>query len=391
MLTKLIINNAHKITLHGHVQLLLNHLRQQYWILNARSIIKSQIKQCMQCCKNNPSMQQYIMADLPKSRVTPSKPFSHCSIDYAGPFELKAITGRGRKINYKGYICLFTCHAVKAVHLEAVTDMTSDAFLAAFRRFLSRRGYVTNVYSDCGTNFVGANNLIKQYINISKKIVPILTTENITWHFSPPGSPHFNGLVERVVRSTKYHLRRIVGSTVLTYEEFSTLLSQIEACLNSRPLCTLSDDPTNLFVLTPGHFLIGCAPLTTQTECNMVESNMPLRSRWKLLQTNVEQFWKKWSIEYLNELQQRYKWNKNNANIQIGQIVLIKNENLSSFKWPLGKIIELHPGADGIVRVVTIKSQQNTIKRPVNKLCILPTDIHQSSTTSQVQHDQQQF
>lgn len=172
----------------------------------------------------------------------------------------------------------------KAIHLEAVSDLTTNSFLAAFRRFVSRRGNCTNIYSDCGTNFLGASKELQVLFNRNAKSIPeelrnSLVSIGTEWHFIPPASPNFGGLWEAGVKSTKYHLKRIMQNQILSFEELSTLLCQIESCLNSRPLCPLSSDPSDLDALTPAHFLIG-EPTNCIQEESLLEINGNCLSRW---------------------------------------------------------------------------------------------------------------
>ncbi|XP_071580460.1 uncharacterized protein [Temnothorax nylanderi] len=177
-----------------------------------------------------------------------------------------------------------------AVHLEAVSDYTTEAFLAAFRRFTSRRGLCAEVFPDCDTNFVGTDRVLREVFRAAspdgRRIANAATAEGIKWHFNPPAAPHFGGLWEAAVKSTKHHLRRVIGETTLTFEELSTFLAQVEAWLNSRPLQALSDDPDDVSALTPGHFLIG-APLLDVPEPSLTEKNDNALSRWQHLQKNA--------------------------------------------------------------------------------------------------------
>ena len=155
---------------------------------------------------------------------------------------------------------------IKAVHNEVVTSLSTEAFLAALRHFIARRGKPRTICSDNGTNFQGAASELHalykmlQSASLMATVHDFLATEGCEWKFIPHG-PHFGGLWEAAVKPMKYHLRRTLGSQVATYEELRTLLAEIESCLNSRPLCALSDDPFNPTYLSPGHFLIG-EPLT---------------------------------------------------------------------------------------------------------------------------------
>lgn len=366
--TKLIIDHYHLVCLHGGIQLTLNLIRNTYWILHGRRIVGAHLKHCHTCVRNKPTPLTQLMGDLPHVRVRPSRPFSATGVDYAGPIDFRVSKGRGNK-SYKGYIAVFVCLSTKAIHLEAVSDLTTAAFLAALQRFFARRGLAHDMYSDCGTTFIGANNQLHKNESIIKEIRPKLTSQGVTWHFIPPFSPHMGGLWEAGVKSVKHHLKRIIPNATLTFEEISTVLCRVESCLNSRPLCPLSDDLDDLTVLTPGHFLIGDSLLAPP---ELPTDRMKLTNRWEHLQKITNDFWAIWSSEYLARLQIRPKWNKVKENVTIGDLVLIKDDRLPPNQWRLGRVIELHHGADQLVRVVTLKTQDGIIKRPIVKLCPLP-------------------
>ncbi|GFX20096.1 DUF5641 domain-containing protein [Trichonephila clavipes] len=238
-----------------------------------------------------------------------------------------------------------------------------DIFAFCFR-------YITNCKARVGK--------MKNLDSKGKYHVPPLTTyerRQAKWHFSPPVSPHFGGLWEAGVKSIKYHLRRVIGNTNLTFEEFSTLLTQVEAILNSRPLVSLDcdNDPDSLNILTPSHFLIGEVITSSPEHTN--DDKLSLRSRWDIVQKMKLGFWRKWKMDYLSNLQNRTKWKSPNHNIKVGEIVIIKEDNIPPATWPLGKVIETHPGKDGVVRVVTLRTVKGRFKRPIHKLCKLP--LHQ--------------
>ncbi|CAB0036794.1 unnamed protein product [Trichogramma brassicae] len=373
-LTKLIIDYAHRLTFHGGTQLTLAHIRQEYWIIGGRAPVKSHILRCVTCARQRAKRAQQLMGQLPRARVTPSRPFTHTGIDYAGPLTIKAWKGRGSK-THKGWICVFVCFATSAVHVELVSDYSSEGFLAAFQRFSSRRGSPAQLYSDCGTNFKGAE---KQFIEWLKKaqqespsLAATLSLESTQWNFNPPAAPHMGGKWESVVKSVKYHLRRTIGETPMTFEELTTLLTQIERILNSRPLEPLKDDPEDFSALTPGHFLTGAA-LTAPPEPNLLDISQSRLSRWQLIQHQVQSFWKRWSSQYLHQLQSISKWHHPSHAISIGSLVLITNEALPPCQWPLARVIKLHPGKDGLTRVVDLKTAQSILTRPLTKLVVLP-------------------
>lgn len=385
-LTQLLIDEAHKITLHGGARLTLSTLRQRYWIIGGTATVKKLLRKCVTCCRYKTTTEHQLMGDLPKPRITPSPPFYHTGVDFTGAVDVKLNKGRGVRTS-KGYIAVFVCMATKAVHLELVTDLTTQTFILALKRMAARRGCPAHLYSDNGTNFVGTDRELRRQMQENKTLnhgvlATTLAEQGIQWHFNAPSWPSAGGIWEAAVASMKKHLKRVLGEQKLTYEEFQTLLTQIEACLNSRPLCPLTEDPDDAEnCLTPGHFLIG-RPIISIPQENLQEQNISPRRRWQLTEKMFQGFWKQWSAEYLHELQQRGKWCNKTRNIQKGDIVLIKEDNLGPMKWPLGKVLEVHPGKDDLVRVVTVKTQHSTYKRPITKLVLLPVTNIESKSES---------
>ncbi|XP_071579872.1 uncharacterized protein [Temnothorax nylanderi] len=317
------------------------------------------------------------MGDLPKQRVIGfDRPFRSTGVDYAGPLQLRESQRKGRLHLSKGYIAIFTCLSTKAVHIELVSDMTTEAFLAALNRFTARRGICSEIFSDNGTNFVGASRELKEVYTFlekeSSEIGRSLANQRIKWSFIPPRAPHFGGIWEAVVKVAKQHLHTVTQGRVLTYEECSTLLSQVEAIMNSRPLTPLSSDPNDFSVLTPFYFLIGDL-LIQPAQYDYAEVPEKHLTRWQNLQKLRQQFWIRWHREYLNELQQQTKWSDMGDNIELNTVVLIKEDHLPPLQWALGRVTALHPGQDGVVRVVTVKTRSGDFKRPVKKLCPLPS------------------
>lgn len=333
-IAELLVDQAHKATLHGGIQLTLRTLRQRYWILGARSVVKARIRQCVICARHAAVSPTQLMGDLPTPRVTQSPPFSHTDVNYTGPFGITSYIGRGQKTT-KHYVALFICLSTKAIHLEGVDDYSTAGFLAAFQRFASRRGLPSHMYSDNGTNFHGADRELQESfarLRSDTSVLAQLANDSVNWHFISAAAPHFGGLWEAGVRSFKHHFRRIVGSRPLSWAEFATLLCKIEACLNSRPITALSDDPSDLSSLTSGHFLIG-RPITAVPEESAIDIDPNRLSRWQLVRAMHEQICRSWTKDYLHSLQIRHKWPKPQPPIQVNELILMKNSLLPPFKW----------------------------------------------------------
>ncbi|XP_018401201.1 PREDICTED: uncharacterized protein LOC108778491 [Cyphomyrmex costatus] len=232
------------------------------------------------------------MSDLPPTRVREAIPFANTGIDFCGPFHIKEKKYRNRT-KIKTYVCVFVCMAIKAIHLKLVSDLSSDGFIAALRRFVSRRGLPKNVYSDNGTNFVGANSQLKEMYTIfnseqHKEAVNRFRSEyRISWHFIPPAALHFGGLWESSVKLFKHHFKRVIGEALYTFEELNTFIVEIEGILNSKPITALSSDPNDILALTPAHYLIG-QPLTALPEGNLLSVTANRLSKWQHI-TNMRQ------------------------------------------------------------------------------------------------------
>lgn len=373
-LTKLIFENEHIRLLHAGPRQLLASIRENFWPVSGRNLAKRTFRQCVACFRVGPKPIQSIMGQLPESRLHVGSVFDSVGVDYAGPLLIKDRKGRGGRIS-KCYLALFVCLSTKALHLEIVSDLTCKCFLMALKRFISRRGIPSNIYSDNGKNFVAAHRelseLSKFLTENDKNIIEYCSQSNISWHFIPPYSPHFGGIWEVGVKSRKFHLKRIIGNAHLTFEELNTLIVHIEAILNSRPLLPLSDHPDDLIPLTPAHFLIG-RPLTALPELDLTNMALNRLDRYQHVQQCRQHFWQRWYKEYLAELQRNTKWKVATDVLKEGTMVVIKEDNVPPLTWKIGRITNFYPGPDGVIRVVSIKTANGEIKRNITKLCPLP-------------------
>ena len=292
-------------------------------------------------------------------------------------------------------MAVFVCFSTKAIHLELVSDLTATACLAAFRRFQARRGCPYHMYSDGGTNFVGARRELRQISEIltsryGQSLYNYVTNLGSNWNIIPPGAPHFGGLWESAVRLAKSHLKRVVGKHLLTFEELSTVLTEVECILNSRPLIEISDDPTDLEVLTPAMLIaskrirylpvLDCKPISgdlsnvTPQKIENDDQNSQLKrsnlstKRWHHIESLQSQFWHRWVHEYIPTLQPRKKWKHEISNFLVGDVVLMTDENTAPLCWPLARILEVYKGNDNVVRTVKLRTHKGIYIRPVVKL-----------------------
>ncbi|XP_055686819.1 uncharacterized protein LOC129792077 [Lutzomyia longipalpis] len=391
-LTELIVRKCHADTLHGGHQLVLSFVRQQYWPIRGINIVKKIARNCIQCFKTNPKLSEQMMGNLPASRVDTefTKPFKRIGIDFCGPFMVKPPLRRSAVV--KVYVAVYICMVTRAIHLELVHDLTSEAFIASLRRFCGRRGRPTDIYCDNGKNFVGAANQLTELHKFLRAndpqdaIITYSSEQGINFHFIPPYSPHFGGSWEAGVKSFKTQLKRVAGNTVFTTESLETIMVEIEAILNSRPLCSLSNDPNDYTALTPGHFLGTIPDIIPNQDLTHIQQNR--LSKWRLNEQILQHFWKRWHKEILTSMQQRKKWQKDHSNIRINDLVYIQEDNVPPLKWPLGRVISVSYGDDGRVRCAKVKTQHGTCERAITRLAVLPNGDDEDAVLNRVQRGQ---
>ncbi|XP_059620611.1 uncharacterized protein LOC132264419, partial [Phlebotomus argentipes] len=373
-LARLIATHEHRKQMHPGPQLLLATLRQRVWPLGSRNLTRQVVHNCVRCFRCKPQLQHQFMGDLPQERVIATAPFHNTGVDFCGPFWIRPDLKRGGSPQ-KAYVCIFICLAIKAVHIELVSNLSCDAFIAALRRFAARRSAPLHIFSDNATNFTAADKELQTLLksqSAQDQLSAAATSMNITWHFQPPRSPHHGGLWESAVKSLKHHLLRTIGDKRLTFEGFYTVLTQVESILNSRPLTPLTDDPSELMCLTPGHFLMG-KPVNQIPDPSLQEIPLNHLDRWQQHQQMAQEFSRRWRLEYLTELQRRTKWFSPQPNLKIGDLVILHEDNSPTHHWPLGVIDKIHPGKDSKVRVVTVRTSKGCYKRSIAKVCRLPS------------------
>lgn len=355
-IVNLIIKEKHVSLNHAGIEILMNALREEYWIIGGRKAIRSVITKCVSCRRHDTRPFQTIDAPLPLDRVKDAAVFEVIGVDFTGPVYLKG--------GQKSWICLFTCAVFRAVHFELVTSLSTAAFLMAIRRFIARRGRPSVIYSDNGTNFVGLNNMFK-HLDF-EKLSRTLATERIQWKFNPPAAAWWGGFWERLNGVLKRLLRRTLKRSCLDYEEMLTVLLDCEAVINSRPITFLSEAKQDILPITPSMFLqeikeIGVLDLDKIENCD-------LSKRYLYRQKIKEDLRRRFRTEYLGALIHRKSNVKNVNDIKVGDIVLIENENVKRLDWPLARVKELIAGKDNNVRVSRLSTAKGELIRPIQRL-----------------------
>ena len=297
-----------------------------------------------------------------------SPPFTFVGVDCFGPFVVK----RARSL-VKRYGVMFTCLAIRAVHIEVIHSLDTNSFLHALRRFIARRGQPEVIRSDNGGNFVSGEREIRAAIEEwnQQKIQRFLVQQNIDWLFNPPSGSHHGGVWERCIRTARKLLVALLKQPTVDDECLATVMCEVESIMNSRPLTKVSDDPMDLEALTPNHLLL-LRPGPSLPPGIFKEADSYSKRRWKQAQYLSDIFWRRWLKEYLPEMQRRQKWTKSQRNFAIGDIVLLVDNNLPRSSWSLGRIIAVKPNSkDNYVRRVILRTKHTILERPIDKIVFL--------------------
>ena len=384
-LTTLIIERCHSAVLHGGVGETLCKVREKFWVPQARQIIKTILNRCYVCKRlEGHRFPLPPSPPLPIERVTNSIPFEITGVDYTGAITLK--TG---DYNSKVYVCLFTCANTRAIHLELAEDLSAETFLILFRRFVARRSCPKIMISDNATNFRASSEVLCK-LSQDPLIKRHFEDYNIIWKFIPPRSPWYGGFYERLIGIVKGCLRKVLFQRKINLPELHTLLVEIEARVNNRPLTYQTDSQSQLEPLTPAHLLYGhkidLFPIHLEgaptTESFTHDS---LNKKQKCLNRVLDKWQKTWKNDYLTSLRERKPPRGQNSpfkqKIKVGDVVIIHSEG-NREDWPLGKIIEVYPDDKGDIRVVKLQSRMGIIIRTINLLYPLEEAVEPPDTNS---------
>jgi hypothetical protein len=366
--TSLIILEMHELTDHAYGKdYTLAKVRETYWVLKAGQAVSEAIRKCRRCMevRNLPAGQ--IQAPLRSIRTDlPLKAFWKVCVDFAGPYWVKVGRGMARA---KRFLCLFTCPQTRAVHLELAMGSSTGDFLNCLQRFTSRRGRFTDLYSDNGTNFHGAETELRRLVQDldHEQLDQYAENGKFQFHFNPAHAPHMGALFESMIKSSKRAIRAVLRDQDVTDNELSTIFSGAEDILNSRPLTFQNNDPNDFTVLTPAMFLHGRMDGVVFPPGTEVLDYNP-RQRWRMVQDCLGQIWSRWLREILPTLGPRQKWFQDQRNFEVGDEVLVMAPNVQRYKWKPGRVTAVHPGRDGRVRIVEVHTQDGALERPVHRL-----------------------
>ena len=395
--TELIIRRAHEKMFHNGVKDTLNELRSRFWVLRGRAVVRKLIHNCVLCRRlEGQAYATPPMPPLPTYRVSEKPPFYYTGVDFAGPIFVK---NSAYEVGGKAWLCLYTCCITRAIHLDLLHNMSFEYFFRSFKRFVARRGLPRKMLSDNAKTFKKMAGLLKE-IKEHKDVKRYFVDYQVQWIFNVEKSPWWGGVFERLIRSVKRCMKKVIGRATLTHEELLTVVIEIEMILNSRPLSYITQDDLDE-PITPSHILIGrrLTSLPDDVCCNEDEFTVTpptLTKRMEFINRQLNHFWSRWRKEYLLELREAHRVNLHNSSerywIQIGDVVVIHNDEKKRGFWSTGRVEELLTGRDGNIRAAVVRvyagSRGSTLlKRPVQKL--FPIEVHRDQEGTELAEETQ--
>lgn len=356
----LLAREAHEAN-HEGVAATLLRTRKKAWVVQGRRTVKKVINECITCKKQKAKLCQQVMSDLPQERTKRANPFEFTTLDLFGPFEVRDSVKKRTKKKVWGVV--YCCMASRAVHAHLVDDLSFESFLQAYSRFTALRGHPRKLWSDRGTNFVGARTALKglqkNLSNLQKSSVGNLAVKNGAewqWDFHPADAPHRNGAAEAAVKLIKRALNSLGGTTgCYTWGEFQTLLYSAANLTNERPIDAKAQEQEDIVeYLTPNSLILGRTGQGGDMQGINVETH-PWR-RLRAVQAGVDKFWSKWSELVGPNLFMRHKWHRAERNVKVGDLVWIADQNALRGQFRLGRVISTYPNEKGVVRDADVRT-----------------------------------
>lgn len=380
----LIVKQCHEQVAHQGRGLTVSRIRTSgYWIIGCSTVVRSFLHKCVTCRRLRRPTESQKMADLPAERTVPSPPFTYVGCDVFGPFVVK----EGRK-EVKRYGLIFTCMASRAIHIELLDNMSTDAYINALRCFISIRGPVRQVRTDRGSNFIGAANEFEKAMGEGGNQLKEFAMKNkIEFVTNVPHASHMGGVWERQIRTARNVLNSMFSlhKASIDTSTLRTFCYEVMAIVNSRPLTSLYSDSTDLSMpLTPNQILTMKSNVVKPPPGDFDEHDIYSRKRWRQVQGLAQTFWVRWKNQYIHALQERSKWQNTQPNVNVGDIVLLKDEQSHRNDWPLARVVATLPSKDQLVRKVKVQlanalldskgkrqTPPTTLDRPIQKLVVL--------------------
>ena len=380
--TSCIVWRAHHLLKHAGVEQVLAEVRQAYWIPQGRQVIRNILRQCVKCRMANASPYPVLaQPSLPDFRTDRVDVFTSTGVDFAGPLYIKATMQERRKKKGKSivkkddgysermvYLVIFTCAVSRMVHCEVLDGMTVSDFMHGLRRFMSRYGQPSLFYSDNAKTFECVSRELKVVLS-SHKLEKFLHDLDINWKFYVQKAPWMGGFIERVVGLYKSAVRRVIGRATLDFQEFLTLIYEINAVLNSRPISYVYDSTGEEEPITPSRLWCG-KNITLMPPLHDVRINRRdpeiCKKRLKYLDKVLTHFWNRFTTQYLTNLSERHlsrNLPRDGRQPKVGEVVLIKNDLLPRGRWKIARVVEVTPGKDGVIRRVLLQPPYKNLTR----------------------------
>ena len=359
-------------------------IRQEgFWVIGGHDVVTKVIRACVLCRKlRGPHLEQ-CMADLPLDRTKVCPPFTNVGFDVFGPWAVQTHKTTGGGVNTKRWGLVFTCLSSRAIHIKALEAMDSKAFICALRRFFALRSNAKILRCDRGKNFVGAKTELDAAASEldEKKVENFVTECGCKWEFNPRHASHFGGVWERQINTIHRVLDAMfteLSQSQLTHELLVTLMAEVVAIVNAKPIAALPSDTEDPQPQSPVMLLTMKTRPAGPPPGQFIRTDIYTRRRWRQVQFLTEQFWTRCRREYLQSLQPRQKWMGTRWYLCVGDIVVVLDESQHRTDWPLGRVSQVLRSDDSRVRKVKVNvvrdGERKTYLRPIKELVLLLTN-----------------
>ena len=364
-LATLIMWEAHNEDHRSSSRDVLARARQRAWIIRGRYLAKLVCKTCPLCRLNKMKLAKQLMGKIPEHQLQPCPPFTFISLDFAGPYQARAMGNSRAHIKLWGLVLI--CQNTRAIKMYATAGYSTDDFLTAYHRFTANHGNPVLVVSDAGTQLRKAGQVIEKGDPASldwNKIVQGAAKNGTEWKCIEPGCQWRNGLAEAAVKLVKSTLALTLASQAsLNYAELDTLFSSVANIVNQRPIGLRSQNEEDLHAITPNDLLLqrtkNTVPGLTYSE------DTSFTKRQEAMKELEDTWWNQWIVQVLPHLVPYKKWKTEYRALQVGDVVLVLyDKKVGKGSYKLGRVTAVHPDAHGVVRTVTVGMRRMDKREP---------------------------